>query len=119
MSHPGRPGKVPGRDGAGQDLETLKLPLALLIYHIYFFPKRANFAIFKSMYVLNSARAWSPSLCKVLSLCLCVGCPLVNTSILLQQSAVHLPASLRLPSLQGRGNWGTEGSQFPQILVGL
>ena len=71
MSHPGRPGKVPGRDGAGQDLETLKLPLALLIYHIYFFPKRANFAIFKSMhhmYVLNSARAWSPSLCKVLKL---------------------------------------------------
>ena len=48
MSHPGRPGKVPGRDGAGQDLETLKLPLALLI--------------------LNSARAWSPSLCKVLKL---------------------------------------------------
>ena len=68
MSHPGRPGKVPGRDGAGQDLETLKLPLALLIYHIYFFPKRANFTIFKSMYVLNSARAWSPSLCKVLKL---------------------------------------------------
>ena len=45
----GGPGRF--RDGAGQDLEALKLPLALLIYHIYFFPKRANFAIFKSMYV--------------------------------------------------------------------